>query len=377
MKNWLTFTVITSVLILNSTTASNIVIIILLSLLLFVNFRSFKKYTNYKLLFLSGSLLSVIVGLIINNNDVDLLRIGSLLLVVFSFPYKFNFNNKQYKLLIFIGLYLFVLQVGNGLDIGLISNYVSALYPYELNVWKYGEISSVSDLSEIRFAGVFYNPNIMGQNMLFLFCLLLKFIRINNNKIMVFCLLSIFFLSILLTGGRTAMFTFLIINYFAFRKHFTKTTFLLGIPLLLLMGLFYLPSIDTFISNFRVFDLGSTYTKDGSGSVKINILLDWLSQLFMDANFNLFEVIFGVGSIPTQFDFDFGYILQMFGVFGLVILIGFLIKIYHRTMQQYRFIFFLFLISIGATVIINFRYSILIFIILSMYNIDNKLQNEK
>jgi hypothetical protein len=45
-------------------------------------------------------------------------------------------------------------------------------------------------------------------------------------------------------------------------------------------------------------------------------------------------------------------------------------------MQEYRFVFFYFLISIGATVIINFRYSILIFIILSRSNVDNKLQNE-
>lgn len=375
-KNWLIFAVIVSVFVLNSTSTSNFIIVTLLFLLLCTNLKSLKKHLNSKMLFLLGSLCSIIVGALLVYNEIDLLRIGSLLIVLFTFPYKFHFSVKQYKLLLIIGLYMFVLQVGHGLNIGFISNYINSYYPIDINGWMYGDLEVLSDLNDVRFAGIFYNPNIMGQSMLLLFCLLLEFIKISSNKILVFSIVFVFFISILLTGGRTAMFTFLIINYFAFKKHYTKKHFIFAIPLLLLMGLFFLPVVGTFLANFRVFDLGSTYGENTSGSVKINILLDWLSQLFMDANFNLFQVIFGIGSIPTQFDFDFGYILQMFGFFGFAVLFSFLIKIYRVTMLQYRFVFFIFLISIGATVIINFRFSILTFVILSMYNIENKLKYE-
>jgi hypothetical protein len=248
-----------------------------------------------------------------------------------------------------------VLQIGIGLDIQFFSNFNNSFYPIDLNLWTYSELKSLSDFNEVRFAGIFYNPNVMGLNMLLLFCCLLKFIKSNNNIIATLFVLSFFSLSILLTGSRTAMLTFLIINYFAFRKHFTKNTFVLVISLLFVIGLFYFPTLARLLSSFRVFDIGSTFSTDGSGEIKINLLLDWLSQLFLDANFNFFEFIFGVGSIPIQFDFDFGYILQMCGVFGMSVLIILLVKIYHKTMYQYRFIFYLFFISIGATLIINFR----------------------
>ena len=110
--------------------------------------------------------------------------------------------------------------------------------------------------------------------------------------------------------------------------------------------------------------------------MKLDILLNWFFQISMASNFNLFQLLFGIGSIPTPFDFDIGYILQMFGFIGMAAIVRFLIKIYSTTLKEYKIVFFLFLISIGATVIINFRFSILIFIILSLYNTGNKFKNE-
>ena len=377
LKNNLIFLLVACTFLLNSSSFSNYIIFTLLFLSFLANFKNINKYKIHKYLLFISLLLSVLVGTLLSNNEVDYLRIGSLLIIFFSFPYQFNFNVNHYKLLIVIALYLFVLQVGNGLNIGFISNYISSYYPIEENVWRYGELKSVADLVTTRFAGVFYNPNIMGQNMVLLFCFLLKYLKSEHHrKIIKIIVWSLFFVSILLAGGRTAMITFLIINFFAFRKRITKKSLVFGIPLLLFGGLFYLPKLDKLISNFRVFNINAIFSSQGSGSIKLNILTDWLSQLFIDSNFNIFQVLFGIGSIHTQFDFDIGYLLQMFGFLGFAVLLGFLIKIYHQSISSYRFIFFVFFISIGATLIINFRFSVLIFAILSMYNYKNKLSDE-
>lgn len=310
-------------------------------------------------------------------NELDISRLGSLLLLIFSFPYKLHFSINQYKLLIGIGLYLFVLQVGKGLNIAYISSFVDSFYPIEMSVWKYGELSSFNDLAETRFGGVFYNPNIMGQSMVLLFVFLLKYLISNDSrkyiKIIVFLL---FFTSILLTGSRTSMFTFLVISYFAFHRGFSKKLIRASILILLFFGIFLIPDLDKFISNFRVFNVNTMYNDQGSGFIKINILLDWLSDIFSNKNFNIFKVFFGIGSIPTQFDFDLGYILEMFGFMGFFVLTLFFVKIFKKTISEYRFVFFLFLISLGATVIINFRFSILLIMIFSLYNERNNLNNE-
>ncbi|ARN77772.1 hypothetical protein BST97_07035 [Nonlabens spongiae] len=132
--------------------------------------------------------------------------------------------------------------------------------------------------------------------------------------------------------------------------------------------MFYFEDITNLFQNFRSFNLGNLYgEKLSSGTVKLEIFIEWLAEILNGSLENTLLFIFGSGVIVDQFDFDLGYILQMFGFLGLTSIFLFIISIFRKTPKQNRYIYFIFLISIGATLIINFRFSILTFMILSMY----------
>ena len=67
-----------------------------------------------------------------------------------------------------------------------------------------------------------------------------------------------------------------------------------------------------------------------------------------------------------QFDADPGYILSFFGLFGTLIFILYLLYIYFQLDTKFKFVFFILLISLGATIIMNFRFSILMAYIFSI-----------
>lgn len=370
MKNSLAFILTVFVFILNSGTISNIVLSILVLLLFAVNFKSVKMYMTYKLLIFCGMIFSILVGTILLE-EVDFQRLLILLLILFSFPYEIYFSENSYKVLIGIAIYLFILQIGTGLGIGPISSYVSSFYPIDDNIWKYGDIERLSDFKNNRFGGVFYNPNIMGQSMLLLYGVIVKYILDNSkirNSILIF---SLFVVSITLTGSRTAMVTFIILNFFIFRKYITAKS-LIFIILPILFFFVYSIDLESLVDSFRVLNFDLYGSKGSSGNVKISILINWLNEVLLDHNFNFLKILFGIGAIPTQFDFDIGYMIQMLGFFGFTLFILFFRKIFKDTVVKYRFVFLLFLISIGATIIVNFRFSILIFIILSIHNKKGK-----
>ena len=76
--------------------------------------------------------------------------------------------------------------------------------------------------------------------------------------------------------------------------------------------------------------------------------------------------LFGHLNWDRQFDADIGYLLSYFGLFGFMAILVYFTVLFILTNTKYRFVFGLFLISLGATLIMNFRFSILFFIILGI-----------
>ena len=74
-----------------------------------------------------------------------------------------------------------------------------------------------------------------------------------------------------------------------------------------------------------------------------------------------------------QFDVDLGYLLSFFGIIGTAMILVYLMLLYIRSKREMRFMFFIFLISIGATIIMNFRFVIIALYLISMtYNLKSK-----
>ena len=120
--------------------------------------------------------------------------------------------------------------------------------------------------------------------------------------------------------------------------------------------------------DFRALDItGGLFTgSDASGSIKIETFLSYFSDLNYRSFFDMAGFLLGHLNWDRQFDTDIGYLLSYFGVFGLTAILVYFFVIFILTDSKYRFVFGLFFISLGATLIINFRFSILFFIILGI-----------
>ena len=105
---------------------------------------------------------------------------------------------------------------------------------------------------------------------------------------------------------------------------------------------------------------------DESGSVKIEMLVSYFRDLNFLSFFDMAGFLLGHLNWDRQFDSDLGYLLSYFGLVGLIAIMVYFFVIFILTDTKYRFVFGLFLISLGATLIMNFRFSILFFIILGI-----------
>jgi hypothetical protein len=119
--------------------------------------------------------------------------------------------------------------------------------------------------------------------------------------------------------------------------------------------------------DFRALDVtGGVFSGGESGSIKIDTFLSYFRDLNFRSFFEMVGFLFGHLNWDRQFDADIGYLLSYFGVFGLMAILVYFFVIFILTDTKYRFVFGLFFISLGATLIMNFRFSILFFIILGI-----------
>jgi hypothetical protein len=330
------------------------------------------KLFVFKAFVILSIVLSILNAGVFSYVPIEIARVFLLAILFLFFPFEIRLSKMHLLLMLFILIYLFVFQVGSAIGLSFIEGLRDSLYPIEDNVWEVDEYAGVTSLQENRYAGIFYNPNIMGQNMVLLFCLFLAYFKIKKPNIILIIVSIVILLSTVLTGSRTAIFTLLILFFFYFRKYLTVNGFIFIASILGVIVLVKLDGILNYLENFRSFNISSLYGEDlSSGSAKLHEFNVWFEQ-FQEYNFSTIStLIFGVAAITLQVDFDFGYILQVLGLFGFLMLLFFFIQAYQRTQTQFRFVFWVFLISIGATLIINFRFSILLMMILSsFYNLD-------
>ncbi len=362
MKNYTPVFLIISIAVLNSSTASNLIIISLCILLFVYNIENILKFWEAKIILVLNCIAAIIIGSSLNA-PIESSRLIVLLLVMLPFPYEFRINKKQHVLIFCSCLYVIIFQFGDALEVNFVKSMINTYYPIANNPWQNSANGMLNNLGKNRYAGIYFNPNIMGQSMVLLFAILIQYVEKNYNKVKTVLVSILFMFSIVLTGSRSSMITFMIINLFFLRKLINVKYLIFLFPIIFFV--FLASDFSELERSMRVFKLDLYGSENSSGNVKIRIFLNWVESNFTNDYKKLPCLLFGIGAIPTVFDFDFGYLAEMLGFVGILIFVYFIVRTFHNTTHKY--IYYIFFISIGATLIVNFRFSIMTLIILSIY----------
>jgi len=296
------------------------------------------------------------------------IRLLELLSLILLFPINF-IPPRRFQLFLFIILgYLIFTQIGMTLNISSIKSFVDKFYPIDINYWGTNEYDSATEaLSQLnnRLAGIYYNPNIMGQSILLLYVLLLIIILkeddTNYKKLSIF---SICLISITLSGSRTALITYILLNMYAYRKILLKYIIIV-LPSFIIVFLYF---IVKYKDEIRVLsNITNPFgDKEDSGGAKLEVLINHFKTYNYQSITEMIYLFFGKMNWDKQFDADPGYILSFFGILGTFVFVLYLIYIFFHLQSRFKFVFFILLISIGATIIMNFRFSILAAFIFSI-----------
>ena len=378
------YALIVGIFTLNSTIISSVLIFSLISFLLIINFRQIEINTLEKIILCLFLTPCIAVSFLFDFELVQFIRFLEIIVIIFLFPTTTFFLFKRRGLILTLILYIVFIQLSLAFNVDIVNSFVENNYPIplELNNFNYGVYDSSSTLIDIissRFGGYFHNPNILAANIYLLTCLYIGNITLykDYNKSQLLIIILIAFISIFLSGSRTVLITFFITILFGLKKQIKS--FL--IPLSLMFGIFLFSSLSKLIqelSNARIFsNIFSLFSdKDDSGYSKYF----GFYKYFRDYNYSdineLLALFFGKMGWNFQFDIDFGYLLSFFGVIGSAMILVYLMLLYNRSKSEMRFMFFIFLISIGATIIMNFRFCIIaLHLISSTYNLKNKRTN--
>ena len=231
----------------------------------------------------------------------------------------------------------------------------------------YDNIDELVNEFDTRLAGIASEANTMGHTMLILFATIIIGLRKNFSSRIVLVAFISAFISILITGGRTGLVTFVIMNIFIFKDYLKQNK-----KILLLFTSGFIILYFNYLVNFRALDLLSLFDqKESSGSIKMQILLDYLMEISSGSIEDFIIFIFGYMNWDRHFDAELGNVISFYGVMGLLLIVLFFIQIYKATYKNYRWVFFIFLISIGGTILLNYRFGILTFLALSSVNQKN------
>ena len=377
MQSWIICILIFLCLVLNGTQTSSMIIFLFLVYLFIKNISNLNSYRNLKILLFVSFFISFLFGFYKGIELSQLIRFFSVLILFWTYPLKFELKRKHLILLLIAGVFLITMQLGRAIGISVIDDFITTYYPNEEKVYTeivYNNIETLINEFDTRLAGIASEANTMAHTMLILFATIIIGLRKNfSSRIVLLAFLSAF-LSILLTGGRTGFVTFVIMNIFIFKDYLKQNK-----KILLLFTSGFIIIYFNYLLDFRALDLSSLFDqKESSGSIKLQIFVDYVQEMSSGSIEDFIIFIFGYMNWDRQFDAELGNVISFYGVTGLILIVLFFIQIYKATIKNYRWMFFIFLISIGGTILLNYRFGILTFLALSSVNRKHILKyNEK
>ena len=283
--------------------------------------------------------------------------------------------------LYFVSGTILLSQLCTILNIGPIISFFDSIYPpsgefdwesSEYLVSHAEDANTLSALQEIRFGGIFHNPN---RCMKYVSLCLVVFLVDNFEKpfirILPFVLITI--TSSLLAGSRTGFVIVVIslLSFFYFRFNKGKSINLWSIIVPLSVSVLALIALSS-ILDLRVFRLAIGGARDGSISSKFSNLSDYLSRVdslraLIVGNFSLESVKELYQTSYTGFDSEWGDAIYLYGFIWLIFYIAFLIMIVFNTKGEGMISLFILIWIVSSTVIISYRTSFAFMLILSKY----------
>ncbi len=373
------YALIIGIFILNSTTISNVLIFSLISFLLIINYRQIKVNTFEKIILCLFLLPSFAISFLFEFNQLQFLRFSSIIILILLFPTTSFFQLKKRRIILAIIIYIFTIQIALLFNFEPVKIFVDNYYPIDINYWDYGnaeEFSSLADIVGLRFGGYFYNPNVLGINIYLLVCLYIGNIKLykDYNKTILLTILIISFISIFLSGSRTSLIVFIVTIFVAFYKQL-KSYF---IPISFFLIIVLSTSLFQFVQELNdaraLSNIFSLFTDKGdSGYAKYFGFYTYFKDYnYSDIN-ELLALFFGKMGWSYQFDADLGYLLSFFGLFATVLIMTYLLILFNKSKNELKFLYIIFLASVGGTIIMNFRFSIIaLYLISYTYNLKNK-----
>lgn len=294
------------------------------------------------------------------------------------FPYIGNVNFRNIYIYIIVSVIL-LSQLAYVYGLGSIIGIIDILYPYTGDVVSEStdyllehsaDATSLSDLQNIRFGGLFHNSN---QCMKYIsMCAVIYAIENYRSSIKIqIPFWIIVFSSAFLSGSRTG---FVIVFatvalMLIFRKKQEISLKTLFVSALLVCGVFYLAS-EVLSSQFRMFDLKSGTSAGGSISFKYanfayyNNLVTEARQLIV-GNFDVDSIRVVYHTPFSQFDSEWGNAVYFYGYIFIVVYFCFLAKTIGKLKGVNLIALLLFFWVISSTVLFSYRTSFAFFLILS------------
>lgn len=328
----------------------------------------FQKFTFLFFLItsLSFALVNPDIHYYLNNKDIFKPVLNVMIILLIGNYSRIEVNK---KVLLFISVFLILSQFAYIFGIIDVIQLIDSIYPFneEQIVWTHRSISDVNELSivNIRGGGIYRNPNQYSKYLNLLYVLVLN-VRLKAH--IKYLISFAFLISILLTGSRTGLIIFILINLAQLTtKNNSRLLFIfIGIVVYAISRNFTL----------RSFDISSGFS---SGSLIQRIpSLDYIIQdlnvksLFI-GNFYNEDTISNLLSNNFMFDSDLLSIFFSFGLMGLVILT----IIYYKLLKfsKIKYIAPIFLYSITGGIVFDLNYFILINIILLLAQFQSKHEN--
>lgn len=323
--------------------------------------------------FLSTSLLTGLITRSIFDMS-SLLVIINVFLMLLVFPFKLSFRLSEYTL-VFLLFFIFGSQIVMALKIEPLDSLLNSVYiRQELNVRSFQENLGFSQLSWVRFGGIFGNPNQCAKAVTFIF-VMFYFIDVRNRALFIL-VVGIVFASLILTGSRTGLGIFFLMVVFGSLANVKKFNFIIFyfFPIILAILMFSL-----YFGELRFFDLDSLVV-----SITEKYKVIWRYIDFIQGSYPI-ELFFGSGQISRveydfpdlrlrYFDSELGYILQAFGFFGVIVLAAFYFSNVKKLTSGYRFFGFTLLWLMSSTILVNAKFS---FLYLLCYSFIYSMQKER
>lgn len=313
-------------------------------------------------------------------STIKLISIGLFFLL---FPLKLSHSIDQ-RLILGATVIILITQVAYVLNLNLVIDLINTYYTSE-GYFNSSEVvagtTELEDVFNLRFGGIYRNSNQAGRMITLLFATsLLNFSKVQKRKWMILASLGLLFFGVLLTGSRTSFLVLVIlsVSFVLYYLNINRTKVILG-GLLFILPIFLLLGSGNRLLNYSEF---SGNAKRGSFLSKLNFLDSYIDQTSLTkptdlvfGKFNIDNFSYYYGQRINKFDSEIGYLIHAVGFVGLLLIIIFYLNIFVKSGPKTRFIMLLLFWMITSSVLTNFRFLALFFLVLSLFY--NQDQQEK